>query len=257
MYINAARRSWNDSFAVVRMQPFPISPRVSDRLKSLTQGQHLCLFYERIEEQVAITVEYLALGLLRGERCLFVSDERNLADVRQQLGWAKVDVASETNSGALVLRTRGETYLQDGYFDPERMIASLNQAVQQALNAGFKGLRAAGDMSWLLDKAPGSDEAMVYEALITRFYARSPAVGLCLYNRRLLDPLVLEGALHTHPTAIVGDDCCDANPFFERPVAFRQEPDPRERFHAKLRMLAELVHERRGSASSSAVANGE
>src|SRR4030095_5525062 len=98
MYMNAARRSWNDSFAVVRMQRFPISPRVSDRLKSLTQGQHLCLFYERIEEQIAVTVEYLALGLRRGEHCLFVSDERNLAEIRQQMAWANIDVASGGNA---------------------------------------------------------------------------------------------------------------------------------------------------------------
>ena len=51
-----------------------------------------------------------------------------------------------------------------GSFDPDRMIAMLHQAVEDALDAGFTGLCAGGDMSWLLDETPGSEWLVEYEA---------------------------------------------------------------------------------------------
>ncbi len=40
--------------------------------------------------------------------------------------------------------------------DPDKMITMLYGAVKDALDAGFAGLCAAGDMSWLPDEAEGS-----------------------------------------------------------------------------------------------------
>jgi hypothetical protein len=214
-----------------------LSSQLSDRLKTLPQGHHLCLFYEHRAEQIAIVVEYLLHGLRRGEQCLFVSEARNLAEVHECLG-GLIDTHTESARGALQLLTESDTYLQGGCFDAERMIAMLNTAVQQAIRAGFRGLRAVGDMSWMLGAAPGSDQAILYEAMITPFLARSPAVGLCLYDRTRLESSVLEGALHTHPHVLTGVLCCDANPFFEQPLAFLQHFDPRERFASKLRSIA-------------------
>ena len=114
----------------------------------------------------------------------------------------------------------------------------LGQAVEHTLEAGFRGLRAAGDMCWTLDEAPGTEKVIEYEAMMNTFYPRSPALGLCLYDRRRVDPVVLEGALRTHPTALIGDTCCDENPYYESPDAFFERMDPRERFERKLRQLA-------------------
>src|SRR5262245_55004051 len=127
------------------MQLLPLTSELSDRLKAMTHGQHLCLFYDRPAEQLTIVVEYLLRGLRRGEQCLFVSDERNLADARECLA-GLIDVQRESARGALQLLTEDDTYLQDGCFDAERMIAMLNTAVQQAVRAGFRGLCAVGDM---------------------------------------------------------------------------------------------------------------
>jgi two-component system, sensor histidine kinase PdtaS len=54
-------------------------------------------------------------------------------------------------------------------------------------------------MSWILEGAPGTDRVFEYEAMMNQFYPTSRAVGLCLYDRRLLDPATLGRALHTHP----------------------------------------------------------
>ncbi|MBA3948918.1 MAG: MEDS domain-containing protein [Acidobacteria bacterium] len=54
------------------------------------------------------------------------------------------------------------------------------------MNAGFTGLRTCGDMTWLLDEAPGSQQIVEYEAQLSQFFATVRALGMCQYNRHLL-----------------------------------------------------------------------
>lgn len=46
------------------------------------------------------------------------------------------------------------------------MISILRTAVEQALRAGFTGLCAAGDMTWLLEESPGSETVAEYAARV-------------------------------------------------------------------------------------------
>ena len=62
------------------------------------------------------------------------------------------------------------------------MISMLRRAVEDALSDGFEGFCAAGDMTWLVDDAPGSAELAEYEAPLNHFYATHRALGLCQYN---------------------------------------------------------------------------
>jgi hypothetical protein len=38
-------------------------------------------------------------------------------------------------------------------------------------------------MSWLLEDAPGSDQVVVYEALLNQFFHGARAAGMCQYDR--------------------------------------------------------------------------
>jgi len=70
------------------------------------------------------------------------------------------------------------------------------------MNAGFTGLRTCGDMSWLLDEAPGASHVVIYEALCTEFFQNTRAVGMCMYDRARLPQGLIDYALSTHPTTI-------------------------------------------------------
>jgi hypothetical protein len=97
------------------------------------------------------------------------------------------------------------------------MIEMLNGAVQDALNSGFTGLCAAGDMTWLLDDAPGSEQVVEYEALLNHFYANNRALGLCQYNRNKLPAATLDHCLATHQWVRMEGPILLANPFYELP----------------------------------------
>jgi hypothetical protein len=171
------------------------SPRLSYQ-----EGDHVCTLFASPDEQLRAAVEYIRGGLARGERCLYVCCERDVDDFRSLLNNAGIAVEAEEARGSLVLLTKHDGHLKEGSFDPDRMITMLQTAVDEALQAGFKGLCAAGDMTWILDEAPGTERLAEYEARLNRFYESNHALGLCLYNLvRVEGPLLL------------------SNPFFELP----------------------------------------
>lgn len=181
------------------------------------QGDHVCTLYTTREEQLAAAIEYISGGLSRGERCLYVCCEHSPDEFRAGLAEAGIDVETEQARGALVLLTKHDGHLKGGSFDPDKMISMLHAAVKDALDAGFKGLCAAGDMSWLLDEASGSERIAEYEARLNEFYPSQHALGLCLYNRAKLPSATLDHGLATHPHVRIAGNILLDNPFYEHP----------------------------------------
>lgn len=182
-----------------------------------SQGQHICALYETPEQQLDTAVAYLADGLARGERCLYVGiSGAALEALRQQLHARGVDVGAAEASRALLLMTHGEAHLVDGCFDCERMLRMLNDTLEQALNDGFAGLRTCGDMSWLIDEPPGSDQVVEYEVLLNEFFRNVRGLGMCQYDARRMPRRIIDtAALATHPSVVAGGGHRE-NPAFER-----------------------------------------
>ena len=181
------------------------------------QGDHVCTLFSSPEEQLAAAIDYIRQGLERNERCLYVCGEQTCGEFRQALAAAGIDAAHEESRGALILLTKETGHLAGGSFKASRMISMLRKAVEDALSDGFEGLCAAGDMTWLLDDAPGSEELAEYEAQLNHFYATHRALGLCQYNRRSLPAEMLDHGIATHPTIRVAGSMLLANPFYELP----------------------------------------
>ena len=180
------------------------------------QGDHICSIYDTEREQLTTAATYLADGLRRGERVLYVgADRAALRRFRDALLHEGLEAAPLVARGALIELTHPEAHLIDGCFDCERMLTMLNEAVERALNDGFSGLRCCGDMSWLLADAPGSEQVREYEALLNQFFSSVRASGMCQYPRQLLSAHHLDLALTTHSTAVAGGRQ-KFNPFYQR-----------------------------------------
>jgi hypothetical protein len=201
------------------------------------QGDHVCTLFSSPEEQLSAAIEYIQQGLGRNERCLYVCGEQTPDQFRAALGQAGIDVAREEARGALVLLTKETGHLAGGTFNASRMISMLQAAVENALKDGFEGLCAAGDMTWLLDDAPGSDEIAEYEALLNHFYSNNRALGLCQYNRRKLPAKILDHGIATHPTVRIAGPILLTNPFYESPEVARSRSADVEGVTAKLDRL--------------------
>ena len=63
------------------------------QLASLRQGDHICRICESVAEQLDAAVPFMKEGLARGERCLYIADERSVEAIVGALAAAGVDVA--------------------------------------------------------------------------------------------------------------------------------------------------------------------
>jgi hypothetical protein len=202
------------------------------------QGDHICTLYTTPEEQLAAAVEYIVGGFSRGERCLYVCGEHTPDQLRGALQSAGVDVAPAEQRGALLLITKNEAHLSGGFFDPNKMISMLHAAVKSALDAGFTGLCAAGDMAWVVDGAPGTEHLAEYESRLNAFYASNRALGLCQYSRKTLPAEFHDHCIATHKLIRVEGPIALENPFYEPPEqAIGRRAAPPEHVARKIKAI--------------------
>ncbi len=173
------------------------------RLTSFQKGDHICYFYRRPAEQIAVAGPFVHIGLLRGERCLCVLP-RVQAD--KLIGWlegAGVEPQKELARGALVVSTPEETYLAGGSFNRRMMVRFLDAAMREALEAGFTGFRGTGDLSSVAHDSGACAQMPEYEALLDRYYPGKASVGICMYDSSLFEEAHLAKVLEAHRLALL------------------------------------------------------
>jgi signal transduction histidine kinase/ActR/RegA family two-component response regulator len=185
------------------------------QMTDLRQGNHLCLVCEGPAGKAEAVVPFLREGLARGERCVYLADDKP-EETARSLSAGGVDVPRQRRRGALALLAARDVYRRGGAFDPGRMIAFLREATDRAVADGFGGLRVAGEMTWALAPGPGRDRLVEYEARLNGFFPGSRALGLCVYDRARFPAGVLREVLRTHPVAVLGDQVCP-NLYYEPP----------------------------------------
>jgi hypothetical protein len=191
----------------------------------LRPGDHVCSLYDTDEHLAAEVADFLIEGLGQGERCWYVPSGDEVAAVRVALERRGVDVEAESQRKALMLLDSSATYAAHGEFDPEQTLRVFSAAIEEALNDGFNGFRAAAEMSWALSVGDGGESLIEYEALLRMLFSTSPAIGLCLYDRRRMPLLVVNGALLTHPIEAV-DGTFRRNGHYDPAVRGLTDVDP-------------------------------
>ena len=183
----------------------PVSRTIAD----LEPGDHLCCIYETDAEHRQVVTPFLRQGLERGEKVMYVVDARTAETILGYLRDDGLDVAPYLARGQLAILTHDETYMRNGVFDPQGMIALLRSETAQALAEGYPALRLTGEMTWALRGLPGSEQLIEYEARLNDFFPGSRCLAICQYDRRRFDPAVLLDVLRTHPTAVIGTEVYD------------------------------------------------
>lgn len=173
-------------------------------MTDLKPDDHVCCLYEAEEEHQAVLTPFLRQGLERGEKLLYIVDEHSAETVLQYLRDDGVVVEPYLASGQLCLVTSNDAYLRDETFDPSEMIAMLRRETERALAEGYPALRVTGEMTWSLQRLPGSERLIEYESRLNVFLPGSKCLALCQYDRRRFPPDILLSVLTTHPVIAVG-----------------------------------------------------
>ena len=194
-------------------------PRLLDVLVQIGLHDHICLIYESQEEQLAMPVPSIRMGLDRGEKCIFIAPEKTVSDVNEALHSIGIDVDEAVNSGRLAVASQEDTYLRNGHFEPDKMIRFLADALEPAIASGFSGLRVVGEMTWALGGDLGTGPLIEYEAKLNYFVRDNPVAVTCQYDRNRFSPEVILNVIRTHPIVIYGNFVC-SNPYYVPPEEF-------------------------------------
>jgi hypothetical protein len=170
---------------------------LSTAAKDLQMGDHVAYFFRSNAERLAFVIPYIAIGLQKNERCLYIAEDNSIPRIYRELEEAGVDVDNAQKRGALSILTKRETYLRHGIFEPEKMITDLNNDVKYSLEHGFSGLRASGEMSWALDLPSALARLIEYEE---KLQASWPAEfgGVCQYDLTRFAPELIERMKRIH-----------------------------------------------------------
>ena len=179
-------------------------------IQKMQPGDHYCGIYRTDEDHRAMIVDFVKDGIARHEKIVYLVHIRTAEQLREMLSAAGIDAAALVDAGQLVILTANEAYLKDGQFDPDKMIALLEEETDTALAEGYAALRATGEMTWALAGEPGSERLVEYESRVNELFNRSKkCYGLCQYDRRRFDAEMLVDIVQVHPNVLYGKEGLD------------------------------------------------
>lgn len=185
----------------------------------LSPGDHICGFYRKPSERDGILIPFLAEGLKAGGKCTCVVDSCAPGDVLAKLS-DRIDVHPYVSVRQLEVLDSDGTYLAEGGFLPERMLAFWEAKARQGPSGEGEGVaRNIGDMSWAHRKRPGVGELIGYESELNRIMSSFPQVNLCLYDLTRCSGELIMDVFKTHPKALLGGMVID-NPYYLSPDEF-------------------------------------
>ena len=135
----------------------------------LDVGDHICALYFGTAERDEILLPYLRAGLRAGDKCVCILDNGDATGVIDRIG-AGLDASGCIESEQLAMVPADEAYTRSGEFFPDQMIEYLDESVGNAIDCGeYPFVRAAGEMCWVLPRAPGAAQFIDYESKSTGF----------------------------------------------------------------------------------------
>lgn len=179
--------------------------------------RHVCAFFHNDADRYRILLPFIEEGFAAQEAAVHIVDPRRRAEHTRQLRSIGIDPARAEADGQLEIREWRDAHLQDGTFDPARMLALVEDIRERSRARGFDRIRFITHMEWALEDCAGVDRLLEYEARANMVPLEDTVV--CAYDLARFSADVVIDVLRTHPMVIVGD-VLQENPFFVPPEQF-------------------------------------
>lgn len=143
-------------------------------------GTHLCHFYQTPQDMLDVLVPYMAAGLERNEKCLWIVDGvLTVAQAKEAMAEVVPDWKRHLESGSIEFFPHTEWYVIDGAFDETRVLRQFVDQEVEALAAGFKGLRVTGNTLWARDGM--LPDLLQYEREVDQCFCNHKMTAICTY----------------------------------------------------------------------------
>jgi hypothetical protein len=184
--------------------------------------RHVCAFFNNEEERYRVLLPFIKEGFERGDKGVHVIDRERRSNHLERLLTAGIDVAAAERSGQFELRANTDTYLRDGQFDKDRMLASFEQMVTENEAGRFPCSRIVCHMEWAADHGVDMDELIEFESRVNEVWCRHQSAVVCTYDLTRFGGAAVIDIIRTHPLVIMGG-VLHENPFFVPPEEFLRE----------------------------------
>lgn len=177
--------------------------------------RHQCLIYQGTpSEQLASLALVIRQKLEANYRCLYLNSPPMVSGIRSYLISSGLNVSDAVVNNRLILSS-DHGHLIDGVFDPQRMLDLLKDAYDKALDDGYAGLWASGDMAWEFGPARDFAKLVEYERALEAFFQTHPALsGVCQYHADVLPDEVVQNGLTLHPGLYVNETLSRINAYY-------------------------------------------
>ena len=110
-----------------------------------------------------------------------------------------IDIYLEKGQMEIIPYTHG--YIKEGIFDPDRVVNSWVEKIDQVLTSGYDGLRASGDNRWL--EKEGWSDFVNYEKKVDAFIDKNLVIALCPYYLDMCSTAEIIDVISNHQFALI------------------------------------------------------
>ena len=190
---------------------------------NLAGRNHVCAFFNNIDEEHRVLGSFYREGLDRGEKATHIVDSENRERYLNRLAEAGINVQEMIDTGQLEVLPWTDMYVRDHRFDQDAMLASVEGLIQSGATAGYARTKLVGHhMDWLFFDKPAVNNLMEYEARLNHVLSKYDAPVICNYDLSKFGASVAMDIMRTHPLVIIGG-LLRENPFFVPPDQFLNE----------------------------------
>ncbi|MGH8055654.1 MAG: MEDS domain-containing protein [Candidatus Entotheonellia bacterium] len=139
---------------------------------TLGKYRHVCAFFHNPDEEYRVLLPFIKEGFARGEKAFHIVDPKLRHEHLRRLKSVGIDVAEAEKDGQFELRNWEEAYLREGHFDQNKMLALIQEVLEEAKQRGFPLTRLIAHMEWALEDRPGVNDLVEYETRLNYLLPR-------------------------------------------------------------------------------------
>jgi hypothetical protein len=184
---------------------------------------HVCAFFDSRSQEYAVLTPFYQEAVAQGEKNLHIVAGDLHDDHKARLREGGIDTHHCESCGQLEVLGWHQAYVnEEGAFDKDRMLATVDALTRQAQAGQFTGLRIMGNMGWAFRDLPGAENLIEYEAEVNEVLARNRQPAVCVYDTALLSGAMMMDLLRTHPLTLI-NGVIQENPYFTPPREMLEE----------------------------------
>src|SRR5690348_1354427 len=206
--------------------------------------RHQCFIYGGSPAaQLPAIATMIRKRLKENIRCLYLNSPPMVTGLRSYLFAGGIDVPMEVRQGSLVLSS-DSGHLRNELFDADRMLDLLDAAVSNALDDGYRGIWASGDMSWEFGPKKDFSKLLEYEWRLEELFHKQPTLsGMCQYHTDTLPSNIVRQGLLTHQALFINNTLSRLNSHYVRREFFSTGLEDSPELDTSIKSLCKRYHE--------------